>query len=133
MGLDDPNGNPTGWKELVFPHPGIAVYFRPHNTRAEIITTWNRRYKTAEGIGACSLLEDVKLTYGKRLRPSKWNTQKGHAYAYVLGKNLMFTPNDSPYINAVGLYDGGPRADRPGGSYPWAGYITQSERACHRS
>jgi hypothetical protein len=134
MELDYPNGAPTGWTKLVFAHPGIAVYFRPHHTRAEIITTWNPRYRTADGIGPCSMLDNVKLTYGKRLKPSRWNTQHGHSYAYVLGKNLMFTPNDSPYINVVGLYDGSaPSADRPGGSYPWAGYITQSERTCHRS
>lgn len=134
MALDDPNARPTGWRKWVFAHQGIAVYFRPHARRAEIITTWNPRYRTAEGIGPCSLLEDVKLTYAKRLKPSKWNTQHGHVYAYVLGKNLMFTPNESQYIEVVGLLDGSATgADRRGGSYPWAGYITISERACHRS
>ena len=132
--LRNPNGNPTGWTGLVFPHQGITVYFRPHHARAEVITTWNPRYRTAEGVGACSTLDDAKLTYGKRLKPSRWNTQDGHAYAYVLGKNLMFTPTTKSYVEVVGLYDGSARgADKPGGSYPWAGYITQNERPCRRS
>src|SRR3954467_10122936 len=134
MPLDYPNGERTGWTQLVFLHPGIAVYFRPHHARAAIITTWNPRYKTAEGIGPCSLLADAKLTYGKRLKPSRWNTQKGQVYAYVLRKNLMFTPMVFPYIRVVGIYDGSaPGADRSGGAYPWAGYITQSETTCNRS
>ena len=133
LDVNNPMSRPTGWSKWVFAHQGIAVYFRPHHKRAEIITTWNRRYRTAEGVGPCSLLDEVKLTYSKRLKPSRWNTQHGHVYAYVVGKNLMFTTNESRYIEVVGLYDGSAGANKAGGAYPWAGYITISERPCQRS
>jgi hypothetical protein len=80
------------------------------------------------------MLDNVKLTYARGLKPSKWNTVRGQVYAYVVGRNLMFTPSDSPYIHVVGLLDGDATgANRRGGSYPWAGYITLNGRSCHRS
>lgn len=134
VSLDNPNGSATGWKELVFAREGVTAYFRPGHKRSEVITTWDRRYRTPEGIGPCSLLDDLKLAYGKRVRPSPFNTQHGHVYAWLVGKNLIFAVGERRYVQAVGLYDGSdPRADKPGGSLPWAGYIVLSERTCKRS
>jgi hypothetical protein len=132
--LNQPTGARTGWTKLVFGRPAIAVYYRPGHVRSEVITTWDPKYKTAAGIGPCSLLDDLKLTYGNRLKPSKFNTQHGHVFAWVLGKNLIFAVGWNRYVEAVGVYNGGdPRVDKPGGSLSWAGYITLSERACYRS
>lgn len=132
--LRQPNGSPTGWTRLGFDRRAVAVYFRPGHTRSEVITAWHPRYKTAAGIGPCSLLDDLKPTYGNRLKPSKFNTQHGHVFAWVLGKNLIFAVGSNRYVQAVGVYNGSdPRVDKPGGSLSWAGYITLSEQACHRS
>jgi hypothetical protein len=132
--VNRPGGGPTGWTKLVFNRPAVAAYFRPGHIRSEVITTWERRYKTDEGIGPCSLLDDVKLAYGDRLKPSMFNTQHGHVYAWVLGKNLIFAVGWRNYVQAVGVYNGSdPRVDKPGRSLSWAGSITLSERTCNRS
>jgi hypothetical protein len=129
--LSGPNGEPTGFSRLVF--PSLSVYFEPKKTRGAVITTWNRRYKTASGIGPCSTLRELKLAYGDRLKPSKFNTQHGVVYAYTLGKNLIFASPNHTYVEVVGLYNGSdPNVGKPGGSLSWAGYIVLSERTCHR-
>ena len=132
--LDYPSGKPTGWTRLIYGKRGISIYFAPNKRGAQVITTWDNRYKTAAGIGPCSLLIDAKIAYGKALKPSKFNTQKGHAYAYTLGKNLILAVNWDSYVHVVGLYDGNdPKVNKPGGSLSWAGYITLNERTCNRS
>lgn len=134
VSLDDPNGSTTGWKELVFARQAVTAYFRPGHKRSEVITTWDRRYRTPEGIGPCSLLDDLKLAYGKRLRPSPFNTQHGHVYAWLVGKNLIFALGERNYVQAVGVYNGSdPHVGKSGGSLSWAGYILLSERTCNRS
>lgn len=129
--LNDPAGKPTGWSRLVFLN--VTVYFPSRKTRGAVVTTWARSYKTAAGMGPCSTLTDLRLAYGNRLKPSKFNTQHGVVFAYTLGKNLIFASNNKSYVEAVGLYNGSdPNVGKPGGSLSWAGYITLSERACHR-
>jgi len=129
--LNDPAGKPTGWSRLVFLN--VTVYFPPRKTRGAVVTTWARSYKTAAGTGPCSTLTDLRLAYGNRLKPSKFNTQHGVVFAYTLGKNLIFASNNKSYVEAVGLYNGSdPNVGNPGGSLSWASYITLSERACHR-
>jgi hypothetical protein len=132
--LYQPSGNkPTGWSHLVFAKRGLNVYFAPRKTRGAVITTWNSRYKTAAGLGPCSTIAELKLTYGNQLRPSKFNTIHGVVFAYTLGKNLIFASNNLSYVEVVGLYNGSdPKVGKSGGSLSWAGYITLSERTCHR-
>ena len=130
--LTDPDNKPTGFWRLAFPN--LSVYFQPKKSRGGVvITTWDTSYKTALGIGPCSTLSELKLAYGNRLKPSKFNTQHGVVYAYTVGKNLIFaTPNHS-WVDVVGLYNGSDaNAGKSGGSLPWAGYIVLSERTCHR-
>ena len=114
--------------------PRVSVYFQPKKFRGGVmITTWDQRYKTALGIGPCSTVSELKLAYGKQLRPSKFNTQRGVVFAYTLGKNLIFATENHSYVEAVGLYDGSdPNVGKPGGSLSWAGFIILNERTCHR-
>jgi len=130
-----------GFPVLIYQHRREAIYFDPDTRRGIIITTWNRDHRTAEGIGPCSTIEELKSVYGSALKPSRWSSQEGKVYAYTFGKNLLFAanglpPNPSEFITAVVLYDGdGPRNDGSGvdvhnGTLPFAGYIALNESTC---
>jgi tRNA A-37 threonylcarbamoyl transferase component Bud32 len=140
-----------GWREDVltqadFPilihHPRRqSVYFDGKSRKAIILTTWNRNHRTAEGVGPCSSVEELKDAYGSDVKPSRWNTIKGKVYAYTVGENLLFAvgglpPNPGKTVTAVALYDGdGPRNDGRGvdvefGTRPFAGFVVLSETPC---
>ncbi|MBA3736027.1 MAG: hypothetical protein H0W90_12680 [Actinobacteria bacterium] len=123
------------WKRLVYAKRGLSIHFPPKKSRSAVITTWNSSYKTAAGVGPCATITELKLAYGSRLKPSKFNTQHGVVYAYTLGKNLIFASN-SPHsiVEVVGLYNGSdPNVEQPGGTLAYAGGIALTERACRRS
>ena len=127
---------------LTFGTPQVAVYFPRQRTaipapgrRAQIITTWNRSYRTAVGIGPCSTVAAAKRAYGARWKPSPhgivWKHTGGVHSAYVVGKNLIFeiTP-DGQRVLAVGLYEGdGPQSeiDSPQG---YANFVTANQGPC---
>ena len=46
--------DPDNYTRLVFPKRKINVYFKDGVDSAIQITTWNKAYKTAAGIGPCS-------------------------------------------------------------------------------
>ena len=90
-----------------------------------LVTTWNRAYRTAAGIGPCSTVAQLKKAYGSKLKPSAFNTQHGSVYVYTLG-DLLFAAADLETVNAVGLYDSkAPDARRKGGSLAYAGFVIQ--------
>jgi tRNA A-37 threonylcarbamoyl transferase component Bud32 len=143
-----------GWRQDVltqanFPilihHPRRqSVYFDGKTRKAIIITTWNRNHRTAEGVGPCSTVEELKAAYGSGVKPSPWNTIKGKVYAYLVGENLLFAvgglpPNPGTTVTAVALYDGdGPRddgrgVDVDGGTLPFAGFVAISETPCSQA
>jgi hypothetical protein len=129
--LNLPPGQPTGWSRLVFSR--LSVYFPPKKTLAAVIATWDRRYKTAAGLGPCSLIDDLKLTYGNRLKPAKIATKHRVVYAYTLGKNLLFESLNHSYVEVVALYNGSdPNVGKPGGSLDLAFHIALSTRTCNR-
>jgi serine/threonine-protein kinase len=130
-----------GFPVLIFQERQLAVYFDAERSSANIVTTWNPRYRTAAGVGPCSPIADAKAAYGSRFRPSPWNTQKGVVYGYVVKPNLFFTVGGLPgrlrdRIGVVALYDGdGPQNDGAGvdvrgGTLPFAGFIALSETQC---
>ncbi len=123
-----PNGftDPDSYTRLVFPKRKMYVYFKDGIDRATIITTWNKAYKTAAGIGPCSTVAELKQAYGSKLKPSKWSTQNGNTYVYTMG-DLLFAAADLTQVTAVGLYDSkAPRANKEGGALPFAGFIVQA-------
>ena len=123
-----PNGfaQPDNYTRLVFTKRKMYVYFKDGIDRATIITTWNKAYKTAAGIGPCSTVEELKQAYGSKLKPSKWNTQNGSTYVYTMGDRL-FAAADLVHVTAVGLYDSkAPGANKGGGALPFAGFIIQA-------
>jgi hypothetical protein len=129
---------------MSFQRPEVAVYFPaptrkkpipgPHQ-RAQIITTWNRSYRTAAGIGPCSTLAAAQSAYGARWKPSSHGIVLNHTHglhsAYVVGNNLIFAMTaDGRTIIAVGLYEGGPHAARNGSPQSYANFITSNQSAC---
>jgi tRNA A-37 threonylcarbamoyl transferase component Bud32 len=131
----------TPWREAVLKGPNypvliflnrkISVYFDHPGGKAIVITTWDERYKTAAGIGPCSTVDRLKAAYRGELKPSHWNVQDGKTYAYVVGKRLLFAAADLKHVTAIALYYGdAPGADRPGGAWPFAGFIATSETPC---
>jgi serine/threonine-protein kinase len=129
---------------MSFRGPQVAVYFPaqkrkgarpgPHE-RARIITTWNKAYRTAAGIGPCSTLAAAQRAYGARWKPSPhaivWKHTGGVQSAYVVGNNLIFAiTSDGRRILAVGLYAGGPHAARNGSPQSYANFITSGESPC---
>ena len=123
-----PNGftDPDNFTRLVFPKRKMNVYFRDGVDRAVLITTWNKAYKTAAGIGPCSTVEELKQAYGSKLVPSKFSTQNGNTYVYTMGDRLFATA-DLVHVTAIGLYDStAPGANKNGGALPYAGFIIQA-------
>ena len=118
---------------LTFQQPEMAVYFPPADARAIIITTWNRHYRTAEGIGPCSTVQAMMAAYGSAVQRSEYSQLKdGMAYFYVVGSNLLFATRPERHtISAVALYRGPPlhtgRGDTP---ESFAGFIASDEAAC---
>lgn len=120
---------------LAFQQPEVAVYFPKAGRPAHIITTWNRSYRTAAGIGPCSTVAAAQHAYGARWKPSSHGVVWPHAHgihsAYVVGKNLIFeVGKNGRAIFAVGLYKGGPDASKDGSPQSWANYITANETEC---
>src|SRR4029450_7419526 len=60
----------TEYPTLVFLREKVAVYFPDGlESKATIITTWNKDFKTAAGVGPCSTIEGLKAAYGDKVRP----------------------------------------------------------------
>lgn len=125
-----------GWREDRFVPPnfpvlyyfdrGFGIYFDRPGGKAIIMTTWNRHYRTAAGVGPCSTIARVKAVYGNALRPSRPNTVKGVVYAYRVGR-VIFAANGptgrpSKTVTAVGVYRGT--------TLGYAGYVALSEPSC---
>jgi hypothetical protein len=127
---------------MTFGTPEVAVYFPKQKTaipapgrRAHIITTWNRSYRTAAGIGPCSTFAAAKDAYGARWKPSRdgiiWKHTGGVHSAYVVGNNLIFEiTSDGRTILAVGLYEGNPHYTGKGSPQSYANFITANQPGC---
>jgi serine/threonine-protein kinase len=81
----------------------VTAFFVGTTDRAVELVSWNKADRTAEGIGPCSSLSDLKHAYGKRLRLVPNN----HGYGYTVGRHLFFaigTPPTPRFVSAVALY-----------------------------
>jgi hypothetical protein len=86
------------YQRLVSSTQKVEVYFRTGTQGAIAVATWNRTFRTDEGIGPCSTVAALKGAYGTRLQPFR---QAGKVIAYRLG-NLIFTA-ESTRVGAIGL------------------------------
>ena len=127
----------TEYPTLVFLQQKVAVYFPDGwNSNAKIITTWNKNYKTAAGIGPCSTIDELKGAYGDNVRPDPFATIGKKHFLYDVDKNLLFAAAGPPhrppvpwkYVSAVGLFNGSaPHADERFGARPFGGFVTGNE------
>jgi len=131
-GVQSTVSQPDGWSKLEFDAKKLSVYFAAGASgRGTIVTTWNKNYRTAKGVGPCSSVKRLKHAYGRSLKPSKFNSQGGVVDAWTVGKNLVFATNGGNRVQAVGLYNGGaPDATKHGGTLAYAGFVTVSETSC---
>ena len=113
-----------------FGQPEVAVYFRANPDRADIITTWNRRNRTAAGIGPCSTLAALKKAYGKNVHPTPHHPDGTPVPAYVVGPNLIFETQNQRTISAVGLYRGSLPNTTRSEEQSWAHFVTAVETPC---
>jgi hypothetical protein len=88
-----------GYVRLVSTRQRVESYFRTATRGVAVVTTWNRRLKTAEQIGPCSAVTALKRAYGSRLVPFR---QGGRVVAYRLGR-LIFTVEGGKKVGVVGL------------------------------
>lgn len=117
-------------RSLAFQQPEIAVYFPLKGGSARIVTTWNRRFRTAAGIGPCSTLAAMKAAYGSRVAPSWAGSPGGQHWSWALGRNLLFVTQDHRTIADVVLFRGVPHERRRGSPQSWANYVGTVESAC---
>jgi tRNA A-37 threonylcarbamoyl transferase component Bud32 len=130
-----------GWREDVFSAPGwpvliyfgkkLSIYFNPGTQKAQEITTWNRDFRTAKGIGPCSTIVDLKKAYGPAVKPSPYNTIRGKVFAYTVG-NLIFAANGPPghpskRVTAVALYSPPAIGAKP---LAFASFVVENESSC---
>jgi tRNA A-37 threonylcarbamoyl transferase component Bud32 len=126
----------TGHTKVTFARQKVAVYFffKGLSESAVEITTWNKAFRTAEGIGPCSTIAEAKKVYGRRFRPNPWTMVGGNVFTYSVGKQLVFAaqgragPVPSKRVSAVGLYYGTePGANRDA---RFASYVAINEQHC---
>jgi serine/threonine-protein kinase len=125
-----------GFPTLSFQTPGVSVYFPKHSRRAFIIGTWNRTFRTAEGIGPCSTLAQMHDVYGRRVVPTYHGSSpngKVHS-SWQLGRSVLFMTQDQKTISEVVLFRGPVNArspDQPPGTHQgWASYVGENGTAC---
>ncbi|HEU5214680.1 MAG TPA: serine/threonine-protein kinase [Gaiellaceae bacterium] len=121
---------------ISFEGPEVAAYFLPHARKALVITTWNRAFRTAAGIGPCSTLARMREVYGRRAVPTYSGTSpngKVH-FSYQLGRNLLFVTENHKTISSVVLFKGPANArsrQQPPGTYQGdANYLGANETKC---
>jgi hypothetical protein len=117
---------------LAFQQPQIAVYFPSSGARSIIITTWNKRDRTARGIGPCSTVAELKKAYGSALKPSAYSqSTNGIAAFYLVGPNLLFAVNRArAVVQSVALYRPGPKAADGSSPESYAGFVASDETQC---
>ena len=132
LGASQPIVGPTpSQPSLWFRPPEMAVYFLGRGRAAGIVATWNRSFRTREGIGPCSTLAAMKRTYGSRVAPAWAGLPGSERWSWTLGKNLLFvrSKNDRT-IGAVVLFRGVAHEDHKGSPQTWANFVGTRAGSC---
>jgi hypothetical protein len=99
---------PPDYSVLTKRSRNLSAYFVGTTDKAVEITTWNSADRTAEGIGPCSTVAELKKAYGSRLKASPHNTHDGVVSGWTVGKHLFFATGPLPVpttVSAVAIYD----------------------------
>src|SRR5262249_19594303 len=102
----------------------LGAYFVGTTDKAVELTTWNKADRTAEGVGPCSTLTDLRRVYGKRLKASPNNRHGNLVFGWIVGKHLFFAmgPLERPtVVQSVAIY---------ANELSDAGYIASNEGPC---
>jgi tRNA A-37 threonylcarbamoyl transferase component Bud32 len=123
---------PPNYSLLTYSSRALSTYFVGTSTRTVEITTANSGDRTAEGIGPCSSLSDLKRVYGSRLKNNPHmvglGKDKGLVFGYIVGKHMLFImgPNASPNtVETVALY-----ANDRSNSLASAGFLASGDGPC---
>ena len=91
---------PPDYAALAQRNRNLSAYFVGTTDRAVEITTRNSTDRTAEGIGPCSPLADLKRVYGTRLKPIPNNVHNGIVGGWQVGK-MIFEMGPFPGVGQV--------------------------------
>lgn len=124
---------PADYSRLVFGKRKMDVYFQGSDEAIQI-TTWNKAYRTKEGVGPCSSIAKLKAAYGSRLKPNPANTDpnSGVVFSYIVGRSLIFELSSNggqpaKFVTAVALYDGSrPGWNKPSGPLYFASFVASA-------
>ena len=101
---------PGNYSVLTQRSRNVSAYFIGTTDKAVEITTWNKNDRTAEGIGPCSTLTDLRRAYGKRLKANPHSiAPDGSVSGWLVGKHMAFAmtgPRGHPdTVKTVALFD----------------------------
>jgi serine/threonine protein kinase len=98
---------PQNYSMLAYTGRALSAYFVGTSVETVEISTSNSADRTAEGIGPCSSVSELKQAYGRRLKPNPHMSHKNVVFGYILGKHLMFILGPPPVpttVEAVALF-----------------------------
>ena len=117
---------------LSFGQPGGRRLLHGRTKRADIITTWSRRFRTAAGIGPCSTIAEMKKAYGDAVQPITAAPRRTETIACV--RSSAGTCSSRPRIN-----ERSPRSRSTGelaintrsrSQQAWANFVAAVETPC---
>jgi serine/threonine protein kinase len=119
---------PPNYSLLTYGGRSLNAYFVGTSDKTVEITTSNSGDRTAEGIGPCSSVAELKNVYGERLKPNPHMTHNGVVSGYIVGKHLSFTmgPIANPStVETVALF-----ANNRSNDLASAGFLASNDGPC---
>ncbi len=123
---------PANYSLLTYGGRNVSAYFVGTSNRTVEITTANSADRTAEGIGPCSSVAQLRKAYGEQLKPNPHmlgqGKDKGRVFGYIVGKHMLFTmgPNaNSNTVQTVALY-----ANDHSNTLASAGFLASNDGPC---
>jgi predicted Ser/Thr protein kinase len=123
---------PPNYSLLTYGGRSVNAYFVGTSDKTVEITTSNSGDRTAEGIGPCSSLVELKKVYGPRLKSDPHmvgqGKDKGLVFGYTVGKHLFFAmgPVANPStVETVALF-----ANNRSNDLASAGFLASNDGPC---